>query len=384
VAHDVSARRPPRPPRAVNPSQERNRSLLLAILKGDRERLHSLLPLEAPAEAELGRFLDRHGLAGFVYDEHRRRHALEGFSGELRRELRDAYLQQWMRSIEILSQLAELAKTFEAAGLEFLPLKGPLFSHRFYGDTDRRSTRDIDVLFRERDLDDVDAALAGAGFQLGSGILISRSLSRRFTHHFQYVRGPNLLEAHWKFANHPSFRIDYDRLWREREAVELGTGAFSVPSPEYSLVVQLLTIHKDLELGTFRVRSFVDVYEILASLGAFPWHDFLERRREERILRLSIEMLDLALEFLDARGEFPELDAELEAHGSLLDARGLSWRGLEIFEASPPALGNKRRTFRLYEAPLLRSCAWWAVSLPWRRVVYRPLADGLLRRDPEE
>jgi hypothetical protein len=66
-----------------------------------------------------------------------------------------------------------------------------------------------------------------------------------------------------------------------------------------------------------------------------------------------------------------DLARALEQHGTLLVGRDRPRKGLDLFTATPPAFGNKRRLFRLYDTSFPAACGWWIVSLPWRIAVYR-------------
>jgi hypothetical protein len=304
-------------------------------------------------------FHNLHALAGIVCALTGQTSFANAFPPGLRHALRNAYLEQWTQSESLVASMVELESLLQPAGVDFLFLKGPLFAQRYYGDIDRRLTGDVDLLVRPEAAGSVGALLERAGFAARSRPRLAR-LAMRFTHHFEYVRDATVVELHWELANHFTYRIDEQRMWAGRRWMAWRSGRFPVPSAEYDLVMQLLTIFKDAELGTIVARAFIDLHQILIALGeSFDWAAFLATRAREGLLAISLNMLDLALEVLGAHERFPSLAAALEQHRAKLIGRDRPLKGLDLFTATPPAFANKRRLF------------WWLASLPWRLSVYR-------------
>ena len=93
--------------------------------------------------------------------------------------------------------------------------------------------------------------------------LLGQRLSRRFTHHFEYRREDIPVEVHWVLQQHFSFALDYPRLWRESERSSFRGRRYRRLSAEYELVVHILSLLTDLQVGKLTLKSFVDMYRIL-------------------------------------------------------------------------------------------------------------------------
>jgi hypothetical protein len=64
-----------------------------------------------------------------------------------------------------------------------------------------------------------------------------------------------------------------------------------VGQDEYELVFQILSIFKDIELGTIKLKSFADTYMILRlAYGRMRWASFFEQRRSEGIQSPAISI----------------------------------------------------------------------------------------------
>ncbi|HTL70240.1 MAG TPA: nucleotidyltransferase family protein, partial [Candidatus Eisenbacteria bacterium] len=239
-------------------------------------------------------------------------------------------------------------------------------AQRFYGDIGQRRIADLDLLVRPREVPEAERLLGKAGFRRTSRLLFGGTLASRFTPCLEYKKENLGLDLHWQLRSHPSFRVDYDRLWRTSETAAVGDRAFGVPSAEYELLTQILSIFTDVQLGTILLKSFVDVHKILEAVEeSLDWDRFFLDRREEGLLRISVNVLDLALDALDARDRFPRLGSRLAGHASCV-----RWtrreKKMRLLERSKAALRNKSWAFPLYETTPFRTFSWWALSLPFR------------------
>ncbi len=96
--------------------------------------------------------------------------------------------------------MREISEALSDGGVDHLFLKGPLFSHRFYGELDLRTVGDIDILVHSEAFAAAEEVLRVGGFESNSRTLGGRALSRFFTHHFTYLRGRWAVELHLLMA----------------------------------------------------------------------------------------------------------------------------------------------------------------------------------------
>jgi hypothetical protein len=208
----------------------------------------------------------------------------------------------------------------------------------------------------------------------------------RFVHHFEYETQGVVIDLHWAFRQHFTFDIDYNRVWRTREQTTLEAGSpgcrFAVLSPEYVLLMLLLTIHSDIERGRCRLKHFVDVHRVLLATDAtIDWARFLERRASERTLDIALVMLELTLTLVGTRSSLPNIAAIVKdwevstaaarrAYLDVLDEDFIAGE-LPILRWAPRSLQHKLWAFRLYTAPVSISFGWWLASQPFKRAVYR-------------
>lgn len=281
--------------------------------------------------------------------------------------------EQRERQGHLLDELWFLADTLEAAGIPFILLMGLYFADVFYGGIENRFSWDLDVLVRTDDARQVDRVLRRRGYFRRSAVLVSRALTARFTHAFDYgnVRPRFSVDLHWLLSRHPSFRVDEAAIWASRKPYTLFDRRFDVLSHEYEIVSNALSTFRDIQRGAIRLRAFVDLFRVLeVADGTIDWNQFLVHRRNERIAAVTVNVLALVLDLLECRDRFHG------AAGMVAAARDLvvplpDGGAATFFEPGTAAMANRDWTSRVYECSRFRVATWWLFSLPFRMAVYR-------------
>jgi hypothetical protein len=343
--------------------------LLRACVRADATALRAALNDPRTDVAGFLDFAQKHRLGGFVDDALRR----SGLAGMLPQGLSAASaagaLFERARNERLGAALDRLDELTARAGVPVLWLKGPLLAKRFYGSTDGRASTDLDLLVHPADVERIEALLIAHGYLPAYRVLLSRRLSRYFAHHFEYRQDGLPLDVHWAFQRHFSFAIDYDRVWATAERIELAGRRYAAASSEYELVLQLLGMLTDMQVGKAKLRATVDVFRVLRAMDpSADWEEFLARRRQERILRPVAYALSLVFDVLACHVDFPALDAAVRR--TIAASPAMAWDASAVCRSQPLALRDKLRAMRMYEAPTLATLSWWMASLPFRLAVY--------------
>jgi hypothetical protein len=346
--------------------------LLVALLSRDVQGVSATIATSsADSIASFGAFARRNQLGGFLHTIV----AEPALGAPLPAELKNGFQRRHAmesRKRELLrAQLVRVIDAFHAGRVACIVIKGPELASRFYGSDDKRSYWDVDLLVRQDALGASRSLLRDCGFERRSLMLFGERISLAVAHALDFSKGEVGLDLHWQFSNHPSFRIDYQRVWERREEWTLEGRACSVLSPDYALTLNLLSSFKDIERGAFRLRSFVDLWMILSAVEAdIAWDRFFVERSEENVRDICAGVFTLFLLVFQAGKRFPRLARELELHHA---ARvGTREAALQLIE--PTFLGPARRLWasRLYQISRTRHLAWWALSLPVRLTVHKP------------
>lgn len=344
-------------------------ALLRWLVTEEAGALQRALADPASDPARFLRFAHRHKLGAFAYWALRRLGLTAMLSPAVVAAAKAGALRERSVNEKLAVQLRELRDVFERSGVDVLFLKGPLSSQRFYGDVDARGVADIDILSRREDVDRVEAVLVENGFERAFHFPVGRRISRFFAHHFEYRHDALPLDLHWALQRHYSFEIDEQRIWDTAVSIDCVGRTFRALSDEYELVLQILGVVTDLQVGKLTLRPVVDIYRILRAVaGKLAWEEFFSWRERERTRRPSAFVLSFVLDVLDCAEEFPALSALLEPMRATLPRTSLAVSA--ALRSRPTALDHKLLALRLYETPLAAAVSWWLVSLPFRFAVY--------------
>lgn len=357
-----------------------NLNLLSFIIKKDYGSIENYLERNYFDSNSFMNFVDKHQLSGNLYLALNNSHLRSLFPVDLIEHFKSIYIQQWAKNEKLVKEIKRLAELFVKFGQEVIFLKGPFLAERFYGDLDRRAISDIDILVKKEAIDSAEQLLVRDGFQRDSVALINKKLAIYFTHHFEYRKRDIDLELHWALANHFSFNINYEKIWEQKQKFIFKDRLFYILPDEYELVFQLLSIFKDIQIGTIALKSFVDIYMILKAIDKnLNWKEFFDNRKEERLFSISLNTLDLVLDIFDCHKNFIGLSEYIEKNRTAVKYKVLNQKS-ELLNRSRCAFKNKLWAFGLYQTSIFKSFSWWAISLPFRLAMHREWSRELLRR----
>lgn len=355
-------------------SNERCLQVFLYAVKGDEPALRQAFGGGSFDADDFCSFVRKHAVAAYFYSLLRDARLLDSLPGELEDRLATVCDAQAAKTGRLLPEIHRLRDLYASAALDVIFLKGPFLSKRFYGNPERRSYGDIDLLVRDRrDLERSHALLTEAGYTRCSIPLLGHRATMRFVYHFEYRGEKAKIDLHWCLRSHFSYQIDYEEVWATSETEQL-EGEFRVLSPEYVIVLLALSILGDYQKARVRLKFLLDLYMILRTVGdGADWEAFLGQRRREGVAKISATVLDLTLSILDCRQEFPKLASTLLQHGDLVE-RGVLADPTEFLEWSGrirDKMRNHMWTFRLHEGGVARSMGWRLLTEPFNQAAFR-------------
>lgn len=361
-------------------SFQQNLALLSLLLKGNHDAAAELLRDGGVRPDDFIRFVEQHWLQLVVCSLLNGSPARKWLPPKWLVELKTQSLRQWATQERLVRELFRLSTLLKAAGHEFILLKGPYLAERFFGGIDRRAFSDLDILIRRENLAAVESLLCANGFVANSSTLLSRRLTTYFTHSFDFVKPNVVVDLHWRFSAQLTHRLDYETIWQQKQVFTLRRHRFWVLPDEYEIVFNLISIFKDLEMGIARLRSFVDLHFILSRVSdELDWEAFREHRKREKVLRISVSILNLFFELFDCRDEFPKVATMVAREQRRIKVVPVNHYEA-LMEALPGAARNKLWASGLYEYSWFTLFLWWVVGLPFRIAVYHPDKYARIKR----
>lgn len=176
-----------------------------------------------------------------------------------------------MQSMERIRALAAVNEAFARSDIRMISMKGPMLAMELYGDPSMRTSRDLDVMVEEEDLDRAGEILTQMGFRLEAHLHSATPLRHKFyamvehEKHRVYNKGEICIELHWQsdYQREQSFR----ELWSRREERQLMGRPVALMGADDRYPA--LIVHA-AEHGFLRLRWLLDLYE-LQKKPDFSW-----------------------------------------------------------------------------------------------------------------
>jgi len=255
-------------------------AVLLACALVDRDRAGRILAAHLPAVRDwdgLRGAAVLHGVAPLLYRLVHRSAADAIPPGELE-ALHALSVANERRNLRLSGRLLRVLDVLRTAGIEALPVKGPVMAEAIYGDVGLRQFADLDIAIRPGDVAAARGALVAQGFRqtTGVGVAVDRLLASEGGVAFESADGELVLDLHWRLG--PRFAgasLPAEELLAEaRPARFLGHDVLALSARDLFVV---LCVH-----GSHNHRW--DRLELVAALGACgaalqdeQWLDLLER-----------------------------------------------------------------------------------------------------------
>jgi hypothetical protein len=207
---------------------------------------------------------------------------------EIQLRLTEAARAQTRFTLSMTAELFRLLDHFRKAKVEVLLTKGPVLSHRCYGDPGLRQFTDLDLIVRHRDIARASESMIALGYD--SKIPLNTISSAKFPGEYVFTkRGTNLLvEFHTErtFRYHPR-PLSVDKLFERRARVTFDGQDVPALSVEDELI--LICIHGAKHFWE-RLMWIADV-AALVSRQPIDWNRAIDLAREvqaERMLHIGL------------------------------------------------------------------------------------------------
>jgi hypothetical protein len=225
------------------------------------------------------------------------------------------YQAQRRRNKAILQQLEEILAACAGPGLRPVVLKGAHLAHCYYEEPGLRPMNDIDLLFRKREMPQVERLLTGLGYRgrhkaahLGAGVTKHTSTFRRdraqdaaTPNPFLSADGDRTVEPHTSLEESwYGLRVDITPGVRDRsQAVHFGA------QPARALAAEDLLLHLcvhfcfHLIMGAPAMVQLADLL-VVSRDEELQWDEFVERARASRATPYALAALTLSERLLGA------------------------------------------------------------------------------------
>jgi len=248
-------------------------------------------------------FIDQaryHGIAASAYLHFKQLD--KGIPEGVKNRLHKMYFWNVAHNLKLWSALEEILRAFNQANIKAIPLKGIFLAEHLHGHIGSRSSSDLDLLVRKKDLPRAKKELARIGY-----VPTRRWYSKEFIGNLLRHQGfskPHLshngayLEIHWNFYVKRPKEFDMSPVWKN--ATSININGFRVLTLSPNDILLHLAINLRLH-GYLSLRLFGDLYALMARYQEeIDWH-YVRRQAEENGQRVGLYYaLYFARELLEA------------------------------------------------------------------------------------
>ncbi|HEY3042032.1 MAG TPA: nucleotidyltransferase family protein [Pyrinomonadaceae bacterium] len=278
--------------------------LLCARTKVDAETSARIKAITgSPDEVDWGyvyQLARRHSVLPLIYSQLNTTAATNVPRDQLAR-FKQNYQDNVARNLLLTAELCRILQTFEAAGIEAVPYKGPALAAYAYGNLSLRRFVDLDILVRKADALRAKELLTALGFVCGTPwTSAQQALLLRTQHNLSMSReeGRIVVELHWEVASSLfASSLQAEDFWGRLETLRLNNVAVKSLSTEDLLLS--LCVHGSKHLWE-RLAWICDVAELAKTRTDLDWSVVLERAASSGNQRMLFLGLYLASSLLDA------------------------------------------------------------------------------------
>jgi hypothetical protein len=205
------------------------------------------------------------------------------------------YLTSTIRNMELTAELMAILRLLLDAGINVVPLKGPVLAERLYGDISLRMFSDLDILVPKNQFVEAIHVLVNRGYVYRNHLQPTVPDGK---HDCQLVRNDRMyVELHWTLEPPDFSTIKNTQLfWQTTHSISWADQRVLWPTDE-ELLLFLCRHGSRHHWGS--LKWLCDVAELLSHCEDFDWQYVLRRVERTRTRRLVFLGLHLANRLLD-------------------------------------------------------------------------------------
>ncbi|MGC2062140.1 MAG: nucleotidyltransferase family protein [Thermodesulfovibrionales bacterium] len=256
-------------------------TLLHALHKGDEQVIAQLRAITTDRWNNILSQLTLIGLAPLCFSRLANTSLAADVPAPVLQALQEEYFLHGARNMIIFNDLCGLLEALRPRGITAVVLKGGCLAEMVYGDIALRPMRDIDILVRKKDLEEVEQVLIGMGYGPAERPPITEQC--RMHHHlipFTRPGGPPI-EVHWSLT--PAgcrFPMTMEDLEEKTLDIHINGSSALMLCPGDLLVHLCLHICTNHRFSMLELRNLCDIAEVLLRYGdGIDWKSLGERTR---------------------------------------------------------------------------------------------------------
>lgn len=168
------------------------------------------------------------------------------------------YNKNTFQMLNLTAEMERVSQLFEEHQIRSLVLKGPILAEALYGELSQRTSKDLDILIVESELEEAEQLLIDVGYQQDNEVPRVLNDLKKKTHHVSYTHPAKevQIEIHWRLNPDSVAEPTFNELWDRRRSSKLTS------YPVYFLGSEDLfyyLVSHGARHGWFRLRWLADI-----------------------------------------------------------------------------------------------------------------------------
>jgi Uncharacterised nucleotidyltransferase len=221
-------------------------------------------------------------------------------------------------NLRVAQELHAIIAVFEAKCIEILPYKGVLFTNEIFDNQTLRSSGDVDLLFKKKDIRSVLEILIAEGFEFD---LVYKKAGFGNSEIIDSILNSNVIEVtlkkngiyfdvHWGLHyDFYAYKVDYDSFFENtRKAIFYGK---ETKLPSVETMFWMIILHNGGKECWFRLKHIVDIkYFMKKYENSLDWGKIILKSKDVKLYNMMLSGIFILKDIFKA--ELPiELEEEL-------------------------------------------------------------------------
>ncbi len=217
-------------------------------------------------------------------------------------DLRNFFTSNSIQNLSKLRALLQIVKLFEKNGIDVLTVKGPLFTHQYYGDISLRCFCDIDILVRLEDFDRATKLICSLGYNFFPYKIPEKYFLKfaKLNYHGNFANNDGVhVELHWELSRHyRGLLFSYENISPFIEETEIFGNRIRTLNREMLLLY--LALHGQLHYWQ-RYDYLCCVAELMKGKSNINWNVLKDISEEFKLRKIVFLAIYLAKSLIDKK-----------------------------------------------------------------------------------
>jgi hypothetical protein len=194
---------------------------------------------------------------------------------DIMENLRYQYNSNILKMMQLTKEMNNICGKLSDNGIRTILLKGPILAIQLYGDMSHRTSKDLDILLDEEEVERAEEVMTRLGYEAEDKPILNHDWKRK-THHLSFTHKEHSVqvEIHWRLNPYSRGSHSFNQLWGRKNTVHLLNQSFYCLGNEDLLYY--LADHGSRH-AWFRLRWLMDIDRLIPKMNSEKMQDYVKQ-----------------------------------------------------------------------------------------------------------